>query len=111
MSWRCRAEGAEERTILATRLAPRPYQGIDLCAKAVSFCQLQHARQGLKFSQGNAEALKCPDQSFDVVINLESSHGYPQMPKFLKEARRVLRPQGYLLLADFRGRDGVVVLQ
>lgn len=103
-----RGGGAE---YLATRLEPRSYQGVDLSVKAVSFCQEKHSLQGLKFSQGNAEALDFPDQSFDVVINLESSHCYPQMLKFLKEAGRVLRPQGYLLLADFRRRDGIAALQ
>ena len=96
---------------LATRLEPRSYHGVDLSAKAVRFCQDRHSRQGLKFSQGNAEALEFPDQSFDVVINLESSHCYPQMRKFLEEASRVLRPQGYLLLADLRRREGMATLQ
>ena len=96
---------------LAARLEPRSYQGVDLSAKAVAFCQARHSRPGLEFSQGNAEALDFRDQSFDVVVNLESSHCYPQMLKFLKEAGRVLRPQGYLLLADFRRREGVASLQ
>lgn len=96
---------------LTAQLEPRSYQGVDLSAKAVRFCQEQHLRQGLTFSQGNAEALDYPDNSFDVVINLESSHCYPQMPTFLREAARVLRPRGYLLLADFRRRDGITSLQ
>jgi ubiquinone/menaquinone biosynthesis C-methylase UbiE len=33
------------------------------------------------------------------------------MSQFLAEARRVLRPQGYLLLADFRRREGVAALR
>jgi ubiquinone/menaquinone biosynthesis C-methylase UbiE len=96
---------------LSTRLKPRSYQGIDLSSKAVRFCQERHSRKGLRFSQGNAEDLTFPDQSFDVVINLESSHCYPQMSKFLEEVSRVLRPHGYLLLADFRRKEGMARLQ
>lgn len=96
---------------LAARLEPQSYHGIDLSDRAVRFSQEQHSRPGLKFSQGNAEALDFPDQSFDAVINLESSHCYPRMSKFLEEVNRVLRPQGYLLLADFRRRNDVAAFQ
>lgn len=96
---------------LTARLGPQSYQGVDLSAGAVRFCQNRYSRPGLNFRQGNAEALEFPDRSFDVVINLESSHCYPRMDRFLKEVRRVLRPRGYLLLADFRRREGLPSLQ
>lgn len=96
---------------LTARLAPGSYQGVDLSTRAVRFCQGRHSRPGLRFSQGNAEALEFPDRSFDVVINVESSHCYPRMDAFLQEVGRVLRPWGYLLLADFRRREGVASLQ
>ncbi|HEU0021139.1 MAG TPA: class I SAM-dependent methyltransferase [Dehalococcoidia bacterium] len=95
---------------LMARLKPRSYRGIDLSARAIKFCQDRHSHPGLTFSQGNAEALEFPGRSFDVVINLESSHCYPRMLKFLQEVDRVLRPRGYLLLADFRRRVGVASL-
>src|SRR5690606_14504606 len=36
------------------------------------------------------------------VVNIESSHCYPSVPRFLAEVARVLRRGGVLLLADFR---------
>ncbi|MFA4864868.1 MAG: class I SAM-dependent methyltransferase, partial [Bacteroidales bacterium] len=42
------------------------------------------------------------DNTFDVVINVESSHRYSKMDRFLKEVYRVLKPGGYFLFADFR---------
>jgi SAM-dependent methyltransferase len=39
------------------------------------------------------------------VINVEASHAYPRLPRFLAEVARVLRPGGHFLYADFRGRS------
>jgi SAM-dependent methyltransferase len=39
------------------------------------------------------------------VVNVEASHAYPRLPRFLAEVVRVLRPGGHLLYADFRGRS------
>jgi SAM-dependent methyltransferase len=41
----------------------------------------------------------------DGVINVEASHAYPQLSRFLGEVARVLRPGGHFLYADFRGRN------
>jgi SAM-dependent methyltransferase len=49
------------------------------------------------------EKLPFPDESFDAVINVEASHAYPQLSRFLAEAARVLRPGGHFLCTDFRG--------
>jgi SAM-dependent methyltransferase len=39
------------------------------------------------------------------VINVEASHAYPRLPRFLAEVARVLRPGGHFLYADVRGRS------
>jgi ubiquinone/menaquinone biosynthesis C-methylase UbiE len=52
--------------------------------------------------QGDAENLPFDDESFDAVINIEASHLYPQLPRFLAEVARVLRPGGHFLYADLR---------
>jgi SAM-dependent methyltransferase len=41
-------------------------------------------------------------ESFDAVINVEASHCYPSLPRFLAEVARVLRPGGHFLYADVR---------
>jgi len=61
----------------------------------------------LSFSEGDAESIAYPDNSFDVVINVESSHCYPSFNKFLSEVKRVLNPGGLLLLADFRSKHQI----
>lgn len=83
-------------------LTPKSVTGLDLNRKAIEFCKRNYANQSINFVQGNAEELPFEDNSFDVVINVESSHRYNQMEKFLNEVYRVLKPGGHVLFADFR---------
>ena len=78
--------------------------GLDLSKNAVAFSRTTHPLDGLEFKVGDAEALPFDDNSFDAIVNVESSHCYPPFPKFVSEVRRVLKPGGYFLYADFRNR-------
>jgi ubiquinone/menaquinone biosynthesis C-methylase UbiE len=91
---------------LTRTLKPASYTGLDFNAAGVEFCQNRHNLPGLDFVHGDAENLPFPDESFDVVINVEASHIYPHFERFLSEVKRVLRPGGHFLYADFRNRDG-----
>ena len=62
---------------------------------------------GLSFETGNAESLPFTDKSFDVVINVESSHCYSSMDAFLGQVKRVLCEGGYFLMADFRRKEAL----
>ena len=84
------------------RFHPRTMTGIDLAPRAIERCRAEHARPGLTFVTGDAEALPFPDSSVDAVLNIESSHCYSSVPRFLGEVSRILRPGGVLLLADCR---------
>ena len=78
--------------------------GMDYSSDAVAFCQERHrAVPKLRFVIGDAEKLPFPDASFDVVVNVESSHCYGNVGKFFSEVARVLRPGGYFVFADLRG--------
>jgi SAM-dependent methyltransferase len=81
---------------------PARMVGVDLARNAVEFCRAAHQVKGLEFKVGDAENLPFAGSSFDAVVNVESSHCYPSMEKFLAEVRRVLRPGGHFLYADFR---------
>lgn len=81
---------------------PALYTGLDLNASGIRFCQQEHSMQGLNFIPGDAQQLPFPDQSQDVVINVEASHCYPDFMAFLHEVARVLKPGGHFLYADFR---------
>jgi ubiquinone/menaquinone biosynthesis C-methylase UbiE len=87
---------------LVRTLHPASYTGLDLNPAGIDFCRNRHKLAGLEFRQGDAEDLPFADQSFDAVINIESSHLYPRFPRFLAEVARVLRPGGHFLYADAR---------
>ena len=89
-------------TFLTEILKPAKSTGIELNQKAVDFCNNHYKVDGLLFQQGDAQNLTLDDSCCDIVLNVESSHRYPEFQNFLQEAKRILRPGGYLLLTDFR---------
>ena len=96
---------------IARYLKPASVIGLDVARKAVEFCTEHHSVPGLRFVKGDAEALPFAAGSFDVVLNVESSHYYASMPHFLSEVLRTLRPGGHLLFTDFRTAAGVGTLR
>ena len=92
-------------------LHPMSMIGVDFSERAINFCRERHQMEGLSFTQGDAESLPFDDASFDTVVNVESSHCYGTMEKFVAEVYRVLRPKGYFLFADLRNRDTSEKLQ
>jgi ubiquinone/menaquinone biosynthesis C-methylase UbiE len=88
-------------------LRPDRMIGVDLSKNAVDLCRELHCIDGLEFRVGDAEHLPVEDDSVDAVVNVESSHCYPSFNRFLAEVRRVLRPGGHFLYADFRARTQV----
>ncbi|MBN1364205.1 MAG: class I SAM-dependent methyltransferase [Syntrophaceae bacterium] len=86
-------------------LKPKSVTAIDISPKAIDFCKRYHNISGLTFFQGKADKLAFDSESFDVVINIESSMSYPSMNKFLSEVYRVLKPNGHFLFADMREKS------
>ena len=96
---------------IARHLKPKSLIGVDFSQKAINFCKKHHSCQGLSFQHGDAESLPFEDNSFDVLINVESSYCYGHMDRFLAEVRRVLIPGGYFTYADFRGMEDIESLR
>ena len=83
-------------------LSPKTVTGIDLNKKAIKFCNSFYKEDNYKFFQADAQKLPFEDNSFDFVLNVESSHRYPNMELFLSEVKRVLKPGGHFSFTDFR---------
>jgi SAM-dependent methyltransferase len=75
--------------------------GIDMSSEAIAFCSRTHVKRPIDFRVGDALNIPLPDASCDAIINVESSHSYGNLPKFLSEVRRICRPAGWFLHTDF----------
>ncbi len=77
--------------------------GLDVTPAMIAKARVQQARLGLgnvTFQVGQAEDLPFPDRDFDAVISNGVFNLTLDKEKALKEAHRVLKPGGRLLLAD-----------
>jgi ubiquinone/menaquinone biosynthesis C-methylase UbiE len=54
------------------------------------------------FIEGSAYEMPFEDASFDLVVATNAIHGFDDLPVFLREARRVLAPDGRLVVLDER---------
>lgn len=81
------------RAVLATDLTPA------MLAAAARFAA-ERGATNVRFEVADAEALPYEDNSFDVVTCRVAAHHFGDVPRFVREAVRLLRPGGVLLLDD-----------
>jgi ubiquinone/menaquinone biosynthesis C-methylase UbiE len=60
----------------------------------------------VRFELGDALKIGYPDSSFDLVTTRRATHHFEDVPRFLGEARRVLRPGGRLGVVDMSPPEG-----
>src|SRR5262249_20207575 len=75
--------------------------GIDMSSEAIAFCRKTHVSNPIDFRVGDALNIPLADESCDAVINVESSHSYGNLSKFLNEVRRICRSGAWFLHTDF----------
>jgi SAM-dependent methyltransferase len=78
-------------------------RGVDLTPAMVEKAGAEAAAAGIgnvEFSVGDATALEFEDGSFDGAVNRFSLHHIPVPQRVLEEMERVVRPGGYVVLAD-----------
>ncbi|MBS7539785.1 ArsR/SmtB family transcription factor [Ancylobacter lacus] len=82
--------------------------GIDLSADMLAVARANLERAGARnctVRQGDIYGLALPRDTFDVVILHQVLHFLDDVPRALKEAGRVLKPGGRLLVVDFAPHD------
>lgn len=80
--------------------SPHSLTGLELTSNGVNFCNRNYQAPGLKFITGNALEMPFKEQSFDVVMSVESFHALPNRTAFIYEMMRVLKPGGYFICSD-----------
>jgi lipopolysaccharide biosynthesis protein/SAM-dependent methyltransferase len=76
--------------------------GVDVDAQTVQLAEQKYRRSNLSFRVGECEHIPFEDDSFDVVVSFETLEhiGEKQQIQFLKEIKRVLKPQGLLVMSS-----------
>eukprot|EP00913_Durusdinium_trenchii_P010562 g9906.t1 len=96
---------------IARYYAPASVTGMDYSPETVRRARRLNAdTPGLSFENGDAELMPFADGSFDLVVNIESSHCYGDVPAFSREVARVLRPGGWFTFADMRPKNQLATL-
>jgi ubiquinone/menaquinone biosynthesis C-methylase UbiE len=90
------------------RIKPRKITGIDLNHANIEIANSEKSRRGLtdiQFEVDDAQRMsKVGDQSYDVILNIESAFHYPDKSSFIREVSRVLKPGGHFVIADILTR-------
>ena len=94
-------------SFIARYLHPSSITGIDISKDAIELCLKFYSISSLNFIVGDSENIPFADNSYDILINVESSHCYGDMKKFLSESYRVLKPGGFFLFCDFRTKSSI----
>jgi ubiquinone/menaquinone biosynthesis C-methylase UbiE len=73
--------------------------GVDICDEAVSHAQNVHARSNLRYLTGDVRKIPLEDNSVDVVVSFETLEHFYEHDLFMQEVKRVLRPDGCLIIS------------
>lgn len=74
--------------------------GVDLSQEAVSHAQQKYQRANLGYLQGDCIKIPLPDHSIDVVVSFETIEHHPHHDEMMQEVKRVMRPDGVLLISS-----------
>lgn len=95
--------------LLSKKYPEKHFVGLDITPAMIEVAQSKKLPNA-EFIVGDAENLPFGDGGFDAVLCANSFHHYPNPGAFLREAHRVLRPGGKLILRDYTSNDIAVWL-
>jgi ubiquinone/menaquinone biosynthesis C-methylase UbiE len=87
------ASAPYSETVVAYDLSPEMIEIVDREAR-------QRKHNNLSVQRGQVEELPFEDRTFDWVVTRYSAHHWNEVRRALREARRVLKPDGTLIIID-----------
>ena len=83
--------------------------GLEVCGLDVSTYAIEHAKEEVKpfLQAGHAKSLPFPDQSFDLVISINTLHNLfcYELDAALREMQRVTKGPAYLVVESYRNEN------
>jgi len=74
--------------------------GVDLSGESIDHARNRYRADNLEFQVADCLALPFPDDNFDCVVSYETLEHLSDHDELLREFRRVLRPDGFLVLSS-----------
>ncbi|HEX9108168.1 MAG TPA: class I SAM-dependent methyltransferase [Longimicrobiales bacterium] len=102
--------GGQTIATLAALAAHGKVHGLDYSDQSVATASALNAGRiaagQVEIRPGTVSALPYPDDTFDLVTAVETHYYWPDLPRDVREVRRVLKPGGQLLVVaeTYRGR-------
>lgn len=96
----CTGRGTFMKVMIDTFSENTQFTGIDLKDEALEIARNTFANENINFIAMNAEILEFNDNSFDIVSLSNSLHHLPNYDIVLKEMKRVLKPDGYIIINE-----------
>ncbi|BAZ23645.1 hypothetical protein NIES4073_45340 [Kalymmatonema gypsitolerans NIES-4073] len=92
----------EFERLLLTEYSSQQIVAIDISEKMLAIARLKcSAYPQVSFQTANASALPFDNNSFDVIVSANSFHYFDDPLAALKEMRRVLKPDGKVIILDW----------
>ena len=100
--------GSGQLALVAARRGLR-VTGVDIASNSILAARGRAAAEGLdvRFEEGDAEEVPCPDATFDVVASIFGAMFAPRPERVASELVRVCRPGGRIAMANWT-REGFI---
>jgi ubiquinone/menaquinone biosynthesis C-methylase UbiE len=73
--------------------------GVDVSKDAIKYAANTYGSKNISYKLGDGKTIPCADNFFDVVTSFETIEHLDDYKNFMKEIKRVLKPDGLLILS------------